>query len=411
MGNGQLVVQYGKCFQGPGNPKRRHPGKTGYNMAQWGVTHDDDGKLWFQGGASGVPSYFQFPIHYGNFEVKDQFGEGFEVPWGAPVKIADLQEGMDRVRKPDGGPDRVTGAAGNDVFRGDRLPKEIYGQYFYGEPVARIVRQINPVVSEGLTTLHNAFESEKSEFLRSTDPLFRPVDMATAPDGTMYIVDMYHGIIQEGQWAQKGTYLRTKIEQYQLDKVIQLGRVWRITHADHKRDDTRPRMLDESPAELVAHLDHPNGWWRDKAQQLIVLSGDKSVAPELREMALNSDKLLARFHALWSLEGLRALDKELIKTLLEDKQPRMRIQALRLSESFGKSAIADFEEIYGKMMKDSNTDVAIQAMPDGQIHEHPIAWHIGGRGNENIPGQRSTTYRGTNSPSENRAELVEQRRQ
>lgn len=345
--------------------------KTGYNMAQWGVTHDDDGKLWFQGGASGVPSYFQFPIHYGNFEVENQYGEGFEIPWGAPVKIADLQEGMDRVRQPDGGPNRVTGAAGNDVFRGDRLPKALYGQYFYGEPVARIVRQVNPVVSEGLTTLHNAYENEKSEFLRSTDPLFRPVDMATAPDGTMYIVDMYHGIIQEGQWAQKGTYLRTKIEQYQLDKVTQLGRIWRITHKDHKRDTSQPKMLDESPSQLVEHLNHPNGWWRDKAQQLIVQSGDKSVIPKLREMALSDENLLARFHALWSLEGLRALDAQLIVELLQDGNSRMRVQALRLSEFFGKTRNKEFEDIYAKMMKDSDANVAIQAMLTARFMEVP----------------------------------------
>jgi len=345
--------------------------KTGYNMAQWGVTHDDDGKLWFQGGASGLPSYFQFPIHYGNFEVENQFAEGFEIPWGAAVKIADLQEGMDRVRHPDGGPNRVTGAAGNDVFRGDRLPKEIYGQYFYGEPVARIVRQIDPVVSEGLTTLHNAFENEKSEFLRSTDPLFRPVDMATAPDGTLYIVDMYHGIIQEGQWAQKGTYLRTKIEQYQLDKVTQLGRIWRITHKDHKRDTSQPRMFDESPSQLVEHLDHPNGWWRDKAQQLIVLSGDTSVIPRLRTIARTDDKLLARFHALWSLEGLRALDAELIRELMKDENSRIKVQALRLSESLGKSQVKEFEDLYIELMRDSDANVAIQAMLSARFMELP----------------------------------------
>ena len=42
---------------------------TGFNGAQWGATQDDDGKTWFQGGASGLPSSFQFPIVYGNIEV------------------------------------------------------------------------------------------------------------------------------------------------------------------------------------------------------------------------------------------------------------------------------------------------------------------------------------------------------
>ena len=336
--------------------------KTGYNRAQWGITHDDDGKLWFQGGWSGVPSYFQFPIHYGNFEVENEFEEGFEIPWGAPVKIADMQGGMDEVRQPDGSLKRVTGAAGNDIYRGDRLPKELKGQYFYGEPVARIVRQINPVVTEGLTTLHNVYQDEKSEFLRSTDPLFRPVDMATAPDGTMYIVDMYHGIIQEGQWAQKGTYLRTKIEQYQLDKVIGLGRIWRITHEGSSRDITKPRMFEETPAQLVKYLEHPNGWWRDKAQQILVLAQDNSVVPSLKTIVQKSENLLGRFHALWTLEGLNALDPELLNVLLKDPNPRLRIQALRASESLSKSDKKALENNYAELLSDSNTDVVIQAM-------------------------------------------------
>uniref|UniRef100_UPI003D33D7C2 DUF7133 domain-containing protein n=1 Tax=Maribacter flavus TaxID=1658664 RepID=UPI003D33D7C2 len=97
----------------------------------------------FLGGASGLPSQFQQPVDYGNFDYEDSdnYAEGFEEPWVAPVLIGDLQEGMDRVRENNGGPKRVTGGAGNDIYRGERLPKELYGELFYGEPVGRIVRQ------------------------------------------------------------------------------------------------------------------------------------------------------------------------------------------------------------------------------------------------------------------------------
>ena len=336
--------------------------KTGYNRAQWGVTHDDDGKLWFLGGASGLPSSFQFPIHYGNFEVKDQFAEGFNIPWGAPVRIGDMQGGMDQIRQPDGSLNLVTGAAGNDIYRGDRLPKDLYGELFYGEPVARIVRQVHPEVNEGLTQLHNVYQEQQSEFIRSSDPLFRPVDMATAPDGTMYIVDMYHGIIQEGQWAQRGSYLRTKIEQYQLDKVVSLGRIWRITHESMERDMARPHMLDETPAQLVEHLSHPNGWWRDKAQQLIVLSRDLSIVPQLESMARNHKNPLARIHAIWSLEGLGALSADLVKELLQDGQPKIRIQAMRAGETLHKKGDKSLEAAFAGMINDQDGDVMIQAL-------------------------------------------------
>lgn len=345
--------------------------KTGFNRAQWGVAQDDDGKLWFQGGASGLPSYFQFPIHYGNFEVPNQFAEGFDVPWGAAVKTSDMQGGMDEIRLPDGSLNRVTGAAGNDVFRGDRLPENMKGQYFYGEPVARIVRQINPVVTEGLTVLHNVYQGQQSEFLRSTDPLFRPVDMATAPDGTLYIVDMYHGIIQEGQWTQKGSYLRTKIEQYQLDKVIGLGRIWRITYDGIKRDTEQPKMFEQGAQQLVEHLAHPNGWWRDAAQQLLVLKRDISVVPALEAMVLGHKTLTARIHALWTLEGLGALKVETVQQLFKDNEPRIRIQAVRASETLYKLGARNLVLEYQKLLLDANTEVVIQAMLTSKILKIP----------------------------------------
>ncbi len=344
---------------------------TASNHAQWGITHDDDGKLWFQGGSNGLPSYFQFPIHYGDYIVEKNFAEGFDVPWGAPVLLADMQGGMGAVRMPEGTLNRVTGASGNDIFRGHRLPKELVGQYFYGEPVARIVRQVNTEIKGGLSILHNVYQDQKAEFIRSSDPLFRPVDMATAPDGTMYIVDMYHGIIQEGEWTPVGSYLRAKIEQYQLDKVINLGRIWRLTYEDMDRDKTKPRMYEESSQELLKHLSHPNGWWRDMAQQILVQRADKSVAPALVNLIKTSDNLVAKFHALWVLEGIGALESPLVKELLKDSNPRMRTMALWVSESLYKAGDKSFADDYLRMMEDKDTQVKMRAMMTGRLLKIP----------------------------------------
>ena len=40
---------------------------TGSNGGEWGVTQDNDGKMWFQGRRERRPGYWQFPIVYGNF--------------------------------------------------------------------------------------------------------------------------------------------------------------------------------------------------------------------------------------------------------------------------------------------------------------------------------------------------------
>ena len=111
---------------------------------------------------------------------------------------------------------------------------------------------------------------------------------------------MYHGIIQDSQWTLPGSYLRNRIAQYQLDKVNNRGRIWRLrydgvpavpaTPAQPNSGATPgspaipgiapnfapPRMYAETPAQLVAHLAHPNGWWSDTAQRLLILKQDKS---------------------------------------------------------------------------------------------------------------------------------------
>jgi mono/diheme cytochrome c family protein len=204
----------------------------------------------------------------------------------------------------------------------------------------------------------------RSEFVRSLDPLFRPVGVANAPDGTVYVADMYRGVIEGGPWVKEGTYLREKIKQYQLDKILGgYGRVWRLTYEGMTPDRTKPRMLGETPAQLVAHLSHPNGWWRDTAQQLLVLKQDRSVASALQKIVRSSTNRLARFHALWTLEGLGSLDAVLARQVLKDSDPGMRIQAIRASESLYKAGDPSFAADWRTLAEsDTDTNVVIQAM-------------------------------------------------
>jgi mono/diheme cytochrome c family protein len=333
---------------------------TGPNGAQWGVTQDNEGKVFFQHGASGLPGYFQLPVVYGNFAAPDQLEPDLNIVWGAPILIGDIQAGLPGTRMPDGSLIYGTSAAGNEVYRGDRLPKDLIGHYMHGDMVGRLLRRLQPVKTDGLTQLRNYYP--RSEFVRSIDPLFRPADNSTGPDGTLYIADMYRGIIEGAEWAKEGTYLREKIKQYQLDKAMNRGRVWRLSHESTPRRTTQPRMLNETPAQIVAHLSHPNGWWRDTAQQLLVLKGDKSVVPALTAIARTSTNQLARFHALWTIEGLAALTPSLARELMKAADPRVRIQAIRASETLYKAGDRSFAADYSAASLDKDVDVAMQAM-------------------------------------------------
>lgn len=334
---------------------------TGASGSQWGVTQDNTGKVWFQHGASGLPGYFQFPVHYGNFATPDRFEPDLEIVWPAPILIGDVQAGLPGTRLPDGTVIYGTAAAGNAIYRGHRLPADLIGDYLHGEVVARSVRRLRPATTEGVPQLRNA--NPRQEFIRSLDPLFRPVGVSNAPDGTLYISDLYRGVIEGAPWAKEGTYLYEKIKQYQLNKVLGHGRVWRLTYDGMSPDRTPPRMLQETPAQLVRHLSHPSGWWRDTAQQLLVLKQDRSVTPALKTIARTSKNLLARFHALWTLEGLGSLDAAIVREMLNDPDPGMRVQAIRASESVYKGGDTTFVTDWrGIATSDKDTGVVIQAM-------------------------------------------------
>ena len=60
----------------------------------------------------GVPGYFQFPIVYGTFVDSTRWDPDFDVIWGAPIGLADMQGGMPVVRKPDGSLMRGTAGSG-----------------------------------------------------------------------------------------------------------------------------------------------------------------------------------------------------------------------------------------------------------------------------------------------------------
>ena len=332
---------------------------TAPNGGQWGLTQDDYGKPWFvnAGGELG-PVNFQQPIVYGAFKITKEFAPGFTEVWPA-VPIPDVQGGTSRFRPVEKTLNHFTATCGEDVYRGDRLPRDLEGDLLFCEPVGRLIRRAKIDVRDGVTVLRNAYE--KSEFIRSDDPYFRPVNLITAPDGTLYITDMYRGIIQEGNWTKKGSYLRGVIQQYELEKNFGRGRIWRLVH-DGATPGPQPHLLDETPAQLVARLQHPNGWWRDTAQKLLVLAQDKSVRPALEKLARTDGNPLTRIHALWTLEGLESLDATLVREKFQDSEAHVRAAAIRVSESLYKSGDKSWTADMPALLKDSDPSVIIQAL-------------------------------------------------
>jgi hypothetical protein len=208
----------------------------------------------------------------------------------------------------------------------------------------------------------------KQEFISSTDMNFRPVNSYTGPDGQLYIVDMHRGIIQQGNWTRPGSFLRNAIDRMGFGKNIGRGRIYRVVHDGYK-SGKQPNMLNETPSQLVAHLSHPNGWWRDNAQKQLIVLGDLAVVPALKQIvnknqeSLNSESShLERIHALWTLEGLDAIDEEILLTAFEDPHAQVRRAAIWISEPFIKQNNAKVMNKLAMLKSDPNYDVRTQLL-------------------------------------------------
>ena len=331
-------------------------------ISQWGLARDDDGRLvcsW-AGGANPAHS-FQLPAGYPILKVNEH-AEDYETPYSA-CKVWDQSSGGYKTKE-----QRVltehTASCGQTVLRSHLMP-EFYGRVITCEPVGRFLRMSTISWKDGFGVAHNAFP--QSEFIRSTDAYFRPVWSETAPDGTLVFSDLYRGIVQESAWfptrdddENKEWLARYhRVKKWGMIEVIRHGRIYRMV-PEGKQPGPLPHMLDEPPEQLVAHLAHANGWWRDTAQMLLVSRAEPSAVPALTVMAESHGDVNARIHAMLALQGLGALPKHIIIAATKHQNPRVRRAAVQLAEPLLSGHNADVANALTAMRDDDDAQVRTQ---------------------------------------------------
>jgi putative membrane-bound dehydrogenase-like protein len=331
------------------------------SLGQWGVSSDDYGRLYRNSNEDPLRADL-IPSHYAARDSAARFHGIYErltpnVPvWPAHKTPAVNRGYRSETLRPDSTLAHYTSAGTPTVYVGDRLPAELRGNVFVTEPAGNLVgRFIVHEDTTGTVTARSAYE--RSEFLTSTDERFRPVNVATAPDGTLYVVDMYRGIIQHRAYITG--YLEQKIRERGMEQPIGLGRIYRIVHSSTRRGE-RPRLSHATPAELVGYLAHPNGWWRITAQRLLVERGERSVAPALRELVRSSADDRTRLHALWTLDGLGESDLPTITTALSDTSPHVRAAAIRIWEPWLARSDPAVKETVLRLVADRTPEVRRQ---------------------------------------------------
>jgi mono/diheme cytochrome c family protein/glucose/arabinose dehydrogenase len=306
---------------------------TGLGRGQYGLCQDDQGRLYFNYNSDllrcdllPTEAFSRNPLLRNATSVNARVVTDQTV-WPSHPTPGVNRGYDDKTLREDGTLTTATATCGALIYRGDAFPAEYYGNAFIPEPSANLVKRMIVSEKDGIVTADNATQGR--DFLTSTDERFRPVQATNAPDGSVYIVDMYRGIIQHTSFLTH--YLIANIEARKLDQPIDQGRIWRIVPDTGKPLQAGPKVPADT-ASRIAMLSHANGWVRDTAQRLLVESADATAAPALAAVVQSKDaKPLARLHALWTLDGLMALTPDILRSVLKDDDDILKAAAIRLA--------------------------------------------------------------------------------
>ncbi|GIW96589.1 MAG: hypothetical protein KatS3mg110_4630 [Pirellulaceae bacterium] len=214
-----------------------------------------------------------------------------------------------------------TAIAGVVCYEATAFPEEYRGNFFSGNVMTSRVNR-NAVVWNGTTPRL----VEQPDFVITSDPWFRPVDLCMGPDGALYIADFYNRII--------GHY-EVPLDHPGRDRMR--GRIWRVRYEGSASASKGPRA-DFSQADvqtLIELLADENLTRRLMATDQLSDRWGKSAAAAVRHAALGHESPTVRAHGLWVLFRLGEADESLVSALLTDPAPLVRCHAARVAAELG----------------------------------------------------------------------------
>ena len=299
---------------------------------QWGISQDDFGRLYYNNNSQNLLGDYFLPA-LGAWNESQRSVAGYSVDMVKDNRVYPIRPttGVNRGYR-EGELDsslrlvNFTAACGPLVYRGGLFDSAYHENVFVAEPSANLVKR-NALREKGYSTEGKQAYAGR-EVLASIDERFRPVNLHNGPDGAIYVVDMYRGIIQHRTYLT--SYLKKEIEKRGLTTPLNCGRIYKVAPAGKT---VKPVLMPHEPLALVNLLKDKNGWIRDKAQQMLVDGKMISVQPELRKYLKESSDPVRVVHAMWTLEGLGILQYEDIVPLFRHPNWKVRASALTAASS------------------------------------------------------------------------------
>ena len=303
-----------------------------HEKGQWGITQDNAGRMYANDNSTNlVGDYFPPGLGLNNNNQKNVAGYGertvadnrtFPIRPTPGVNRGYMKGVLDDSLRLT----NFTAACGPIIYRGGLFGPAYELNAFVAEPSANLIKR--DILNENGNVVKGVEAYHGREFLASVDERFRPVSLYDGPDGALYVVDMYRGIIQHRTYLSP--YLKQEIKKRDLTRPLSCGRLYKIYPANKKPVSV---VFPEDPIKLVALLGNPNGYVRDKAQQTLVDTKPTVAIPTLREAVKSTINPLLAIHALWTLEGMNQLKTDEVLAMLQSPAWAIRMQAITVSPS------------------------------------------------------------------------------
>ncbi|MFP8952569.1 PVC-type heme-binding CxxCH protein [Natrialbaceae archaeon A-arb3/5] len=285
-------------------------GSGASNMA--GVKTNEEGLVFCSSATAGsdvttyaaIPdSYYEYINGYSGFTTVDIRGENLSRTEDEN-RILPVNDRYRQVDQQDG----FTAVTDQEFYTAREFPEQYWNKTaFVGEGTGQLLATFH-VEQEGAG--YSAVNHQN--LVASNDEWVSPTYVNTGPDGMVWMIDFYNFVFQHN--PTPSGYENGAGNAYETNKRDdEHSRLYRVTTGDDV--DLHPQDLsDASPSELVDALTDDNKFWRRTAQRLLIERGETDVVDDLVELVQDqsTDEIglsPGAIHALWTLEGLDALDE------------------------------------------------------------------------------------------------------
>lgn len=309
----------------------------------WGITFNEWGQN-FLSDASGGANWWSLPL-------------SANIPYGMEIEKVE-QFTTHRVRP----------TSGTEFMYSRHFPEEVQGDFLIANSIGFLGIKQHKVWEDGA-----GYTGElRQDLVYSNDPNFRPVDIETAPDGSLYVIDWHNPLIGHMQHSARDP-----------NRDNDHGRIYRITYPSRPLLESA-EIDGASLSTLFENLKAHEYRTRYRTRREIRSHDADEVLPAIRKWAARLKKSDPNYNrhlleALWVTWGQNQVDEKLLKQCLNSESYDLRSAAVRVLR-YAYRQIDDYEALFMKAAVDEHPRVRLESVVAASWMENDIGARIAAEG-------------------------------